>query len=432
MRQVQSLVKDEPENVVLKLELVPEHSAHQNITEDDDIHDDEEKESSEEGQSGSMPLAVPMMASTVHSSVTRNDAKMITETRLKRLRLLSQRSDEALSKGQKDEKKRIIRLEKNRRAAAMSRRKKKMYVKNLEENSKLMARHIAILEMENAHLKAFMSVSQHTPGQPMRAGPLPMHHMYQMPQFTGSNMQQFNMGSTASANGCSASLVHSAPSANLQEPPTKRRKMNDTTSTSVSDQYSEIESLTEDNSKSIEPIPLEPLPVPIPVGAPPAIPRMMPMMPPHLMPPSMGGIHPSQMMTYAMPHSLAPHVMDSNAIFRASAPTNVPSQALLPEIGKLEGIVADKDSEISDSNKDVKYRRDSAEECERKSVELDDDFSGYLDDMAPDILVSDNELCDLSILVDPQDITVIAETVDECGSVIGSQPEGKRGNMVYL
>merc|ERR1711892_481028 len=104
-----------------------------------------------------MPLAVPMMANTMHSSVTRNDAKIITETRLKRLRALSQKPDEALSCGQRGEKKRIVRLEKNRRAAATSRRKKKIYVKNLEENSKLMARHIAILELENSHLRAFMN-----------------------------------------------------------------------------------------------------------------------------------------------------------------------------------------------------------------------------------------------------------------------------------
>eukprot|EP01083_Nonionella_stella_P210244 761326_1 len=50
-------------------------------------------------------LAVPMVADTLQQSVTRNDAKVITETRLKRLKELSQRPEEQLSKNQKDEKK---------------------------------------------------------------------------------------------------------------------------------------------------------------------------------------------------------------------------------------------------------------------------------------------------------------------------------------
>merc|ERR1719445_1404915 len=93
------------------------------------------------------PLAVPMMADTLQRSVTRNDAKQITEGRLKRLKVLSQKAEDALSKPQQHEKKRIIRLEKNRRAAAMSRRKKKLYVKGLEDKNRLMQRHLAILEM---------------------------------------------------------------------------------------------------------------------------------------------------------------------------------------------------------------------------------------------------------------------------------------------
>jgi len=42
----------------------------------------------------------------------------------------------------------------------MSRRKKKMYVKNLEEKTQLMARHLAILEMENSHLRALLNATQ--------------------------------------------------------------------------------------------------------------------------------------------------------------------------------------------------------------------------------------------------------------------------------
>merc|ERR1712241_77144 len=86
--------------------------------------------------------------------------------RLKKLRALCQKADDTLSKPQKMEKKRIIRLEKNRRAAAMSRRKKKMFVKNLENKNKLMERHIAILEMENAQLRALLNHTQMPPGMP--------------------------------------------------------------------------------------------------------------------------------------------------------------------------------------------------------------------------------------------------------------------------
>merc|ERR1719410_1885649 len=158
----------------------------------------EEKDSSETlpFPDDNIPLAVPMMAAnTTHSSVTRNDAKKITQSRLKRLRDLAQRPDETLSKNQKTEKKRIIRLEKNRRAAAMSRRKKKMYVKNLEENSKLMARHIAILELENAHLRSFINMPPQGPsmGGAMRPGFPAMNPnmMYNRPQFQTNQMSQF-------------------------------------------------------------------------------------------------------------------------------------------------------------------------------------------------------------------------------------------------
>jgi len=91
------------------------------------------------------------------NAAARHDAKTITVSRLSRLKELSQRPEDDLSNDQRNEKKRIIRLEKNRRAAAMSRRKKKMYIKNLEERAALMAKHLAILEMENSQLKAILS-----------------------------------------------------------------------------------------------------------------------------------------------------------------------------------------------------------------------------------------------------------------------------------
>lgn len=231
---------------------------------------------------------------------------------------------------------------------------------------------------------------------------------------------RFNMPPTASANGCNASSVYTTPSTNSPEPPTKRRKMNDTASSSVSDIYSEMDSINEDDQNSMEPVSLEPLPLPIPGNVPPAVPRMMPMMQPPMMPPSMGSIHPPQMLQqpYPMMPSMAPPGMPSNAMFQSSAP---PTTALLPEIGKLEC--------TETGNED---KRDSTEEGDYKSLEMDEHYSGYLEDMPPEILVSDNDLCPLSLLDDAQDIAVIDETVDECGSVIGSQPDIKVNQMVYL
>eukprot|EP01083_Nonionella_stella_P210242 761324_1 len=132
------------------------------------------------------PLAVPMVADILQKSVTRNDAKIITETRLKKLQALSQKPEEDLSTKEKTAKKRIIRLEKNRRAAAMSRRKKKMYVKGLEDKCSLMARHLAILEMENSHLRALLNNSN------INNQPTNISH-FKLQQQNISNISHFQM-----------------------------------------------------------------------------------------------------------------------------------------------------------------------------------------------------------------------------------------------
>jgi len=375
---------------------------------------------------GSVPLAVPMMANTMHSSVTRNDAKMITETRLKRLRHLSQTSEEVLSKPQKDEKKRIIRLEKNRRAAAMSRRKKKIYVKNLEENSKLMARHIAILEMENNHLRAMMSVSQ--PGTPMRFPPT-MHPMHRVPYMAppSASSTAFNTGSVPSMPSSTTSL----------EPPMKRRKIESSTA-STSDVCSEIDAANESQggAHSLEPDQdaMEPLPLPIPVNGPPAPPSMPgmnvgPLIPRHIHMANMR-MHPQRMMPYPMHHGvgmngLNPMMMHQNGMAVAPPPSlsnnnAAPQRVFAPEIGKL-------DVTVTDVKEQSNYKDSGAMDDERKSVETDDGYGGgYLDNMAPP------DVMNLSILDDHDDIDVIDETVDECGSVIGFQGDTKSGQMVFL
>ena len=430
----QSSATVEDANIVFKLELeepLTESAGDEPKGDSCLVEEEKEEESSEplrlamSGPDG-MPLAVPMMANTMHSSVTRNDAKIITETRLKRLRALSQRPDEALSKGQKDEKKRIVRLEKNRRAAAMSRRKKKIYVKNLEENSKLMARHIAILEMENSHLRAFMNAAQNGHAQPMpmpmplRPGIPPMpphHHMFKAQQFSGGNMAQFGRHSAAS-NVCPGS-VHTPSSGNSLEPPTKRRKLgHDAPSCSVSDNCSEMDG-SMDTKNSLEPLPL-PIATSMPSTAPPAVPRMVPghMMPGHMMMPR--GPPPSRMMGYPMHHPMGQMMLSQGTLVPPSAavPSSAPPHHL-PEIGKLEGIVTES------ANK-----REPMDDC--KSVESDL-YRGYLDTMPPEVVsAGDSDYCHLSLLDDT--VGDIDETVDECGSVIAFQPDMimKTDSMAYL
>jgi len=353
-----------------------------------------------------IPLAVPMMAAnTTHSSVTRNDAKKITQSRLKRLRDLAQRPDETLSKNQKTEKKRIIRLEKNRRAAAMSRRKKKMYVKNLEENSKLMARHIAILEMENAQLQSMMNLSLQ--GTPMRPGFPAMNPMFKMESFPISNMSRFMPPSAYSG-----PMTQNSSSTNSLEPPSKRRKLNG---------KSDVEDDTEMEEKKCS---LEPVPLPLnPGNAPPSTPvmqRMLPMMPPHGIPPNMAAYQ-SRMTGYPMPPPPPPLPMTiQNGMLPNNAPPSTPQTrtlkgvTTLPAIGKLDGIISDRVNKIN-------YKKDPLHEYESKSVETDDDKS-------PDV-----HFCDLSLLGDNEDtiISVIEGTVDEYGSVLDFSSEIK-SDRVYL
>merc|ERR1719295_560419 len=399
---------------------------------------------------GSVPLAVPMMANTMHSSVTRNDAKMITETRLKRLRHLSQTSEDTLSKNQKDEKKRIIRLEKNRRAAAMSRRKRKIYVKNMEENSKLMARHIAILEMENAHLRAFMNLPPQ--GPPMRPGLPAMNPMYRMPQFQPGNMSQF-MPPSASANVYSGSSIHTASTTNSLEPLSgrKRQRWNQNGN---SDNDNDVDSLLKDSKSTMVPnsmdtAPLEPLPLPIsgPSTAPPAIPRMLPhvpMMQHSQMAPGLGVYH-SRMMGSPPQYPMVPQMppmMAPRAHKLEQTQTTHPSSMLSPEIGKLDEIMAESLKQqpvdenrmslatvgsITTTNCNV-----SADESERKSMEVEEHCNEYLDDMPPEITGPEGDLYPLSLLGDNEDMQVIEGTVDECGSVMEFPSDAKDGSRLYL
>lgn len=97
--------------------------------------------------------------------------------RLTKLDRLSRMDDRQMSSKQKAEKRRLMRLEKNRRAAAISRERKKRYIRSLEERSLIMSKHLQVLEMENSQLRALLA--QSTNGQelldtmPPHMSPLP-------------------------------------------------------------------------------------------------------------------------------------------------------------------------------------------------------------------------------------------------------------------
>jgi len=86
------------------------------------------------------------------------DRKTQTANRIRRLDILSRTgmAKGGLSTQEEEEKKRLLKLEKNRRAAQISREKKKRYILNLERRAAVMAKHLAALECENNQLRALL------------------------------------------------------------------------------------------------------------------------------------------------------------------------------------------------------------------------------------------------------------------------------------
>jgi len=86
------------------------------------------------------------------------DRKTQTANRIKRLDILSRTglAKGGLSTEEEEEKKRLLKLEKNRRAAQISREKKKRYILNLERRAAMMGKHLAALELENNQLRALL------------------------------------------------------------------------------------------------------------------------------------------------------------------------------------------------------------------------------------------------------------------------------------
>jgi len=116
----------------------------------------------------SVPISVPgikeetlkVKAPTSFQSMAGLPAKMLelgVSARLSKLDQLSRMREDELSGHQMAEKRRLMRLEKNRRAASISRERKKRYIRSLEERSLIMAKHLAALEMENNHLRQLLA-----------------------------------------------------------------------------------------------------------------------------------------------------------------------------------------------------------------------------------------------------------------------------------
>lgn len=90
---------------------------------------------------------------------TRTDQQLRTEARLKRLQEIyaHEVSGAALDEQMKKEKLKLIELENNRRAAKVSRAKKRQYIRDLEQRVEMFSKHIATLEMENSELRAALN-----------------------------------------------------------------------------------------------------------------------------------------------------------------------------------------------------------------------------------------------------------------------------------
>jgi len=77
--------------------------------------------------------------------------------RLSKLEKLIRMDESTMTEKEKSEKVRLMRLEKNRRAAAVSRERKKRYIRSLEERTLIMSKHLEALEMENSQLRQLLS-----------------------------------------------------------------------------------------------------------------------------------------------------------------------------------------------------------------------------------------------------------------------------------
>lgn len=114
----------------------------------------------------SVPLAAPMIAEPTKASFTRDDVKKVTDERKKRLKILQDaKKSRGLSPSEQAEMTKIVQLEKNRHAAAMSRKKRSRYVKELEQKFAEAEKRIVQLQAENEQLRKVVNLRPAFHGQ---------------------------------------------------------------------------------------------------------------------------------------------------------------------------------------------------------------------------------------------------------------------------
>jgi len=106
------------------------------------------------------PPTTPSNLSTTSKAVIR--AAM--NERVRKLEQLAAMKESALTPEMREAKKRLMILEKNRRAAHLSREKKKRYVISLEDRVGMLAKNLAALELENNQLRGLLAQFSQMPG----------------------------------------------------------------------------------------------------------------------------------------------------------------------------------------------------------------------------------------------------------------------------
>lgn len=114
--------------------------------------------------------------------------------RVRKLDRLSRISESSLTIDQRNEKKKLMTLEKNRRAAQLSREKKKRYVSSLEARVGMLAKHLANLECVNNQLRAVLAsygdvAIQLPPSLCMEFAPVPEENPYEEPKVEPMEME---------------------------------------------------------------------------------------------------------------------------------------------------------------------------------------------------------------------------------------------------
>jgi len=306
----------------------------------------------------------------------------------------------------------------------MSRRKKKLYVKSLENKNKLMERHIAILEMENAQLRTLMTHHHAHPMmntmngfkmQQQQNTHFPAYKLPVPPTLPLSTRSNSNSFATTSMNSIEPSLPSTDVSSSNNS--VKRRKLNDGTSMNTSTSPGSGSPSHGDQDLSDMDV-LEPLPVggggvsgnnndnnkenqpPMQYMA-----NMNHLIPPPSMNCNMNMHHPSARLYHPSPYVQNLGLMQQHLYPMPNAyhqQMQMQQQQQQKSVNRVEGIVIDKDVNESKSEECVNENNDVPPEIDIPRLRLSGEFMTLLDE---------------EIIVD--------ETVDECGSIIQFEHDTK-------